>query len=380
MTPPAAPQGHAAVDLPVAARVPLLVLGFLSLAAGVAAGLVRLGWDVPRPAALDPAAHGPLMIVGFFGTVISLERAVALARRWAYLGPLAAGLAGVGAAFGAPGTAAASAATLAGAVLAAGSLVVLARQPALHMACLALGAGCWLVGNVLWLAGQPVALAVPWWTGFLVLTIAGERLELTRFLPPAPRARALFLAIVATVIGGAALALPAPEAGTLVLGTALLALAAWLLKQDIARRTVRQRGLTRFIAVCLLSGYFWLGLAGAIIVAAGGLVPGTASYDAALHAVMLGFVFSMVFGHAPVIFPAVLKVAVPYTPAFYGALAVLHASLVVRLAGDLAASYAWRAAGGMLNALALALFIAGTAIAVARGGRGRGAGTPSAPE
>jgi hypothetical protein len=29
---------------------------------------------------------------------------------------------------------------------------------------------------------------------------------------------------------------------------------------DIARRTVRQSGVTRFIAVCLLSGYVWLGV------------------------------------------------------------------------------------------------------------------------
>jgi hypothetical protein len=72
-----------------------------------------------------------------------------------------------------------------------------------------------------------------------------------------------------------------------------------------------------------------------------------------------------------VIFPAVLKVAVPYSPAFYGALVVLHASLVVRLAGDFTASYAWRAAGGLLNALALALFILGTVVAVIRGARMR---------
>jgi hypothetical protein len=358
-----------ATDLPVPARVPLLALGFLSLAAGVAAGLLRLGWGVPLPAALDPGMHGPLMIAGFFGTVISLERAVALARLWAYGGPLAAGLAGAAAAFGAPALVPASLFALASALLAAGSLVVLARQPAVHMVCLALGAASWLAGNLLWLAGLSLVTVVPWWIGFLVLTIAGERLELSRFLPPAPLARKLFVAIVAAAIAGACAAIGAPRAGTMLLGAALLALAAWLLKQDIARRTARQQGLTRFIAVCLLSGYFWLGLAGAIALAAGGLVPGTAAYDAALHAVMLGFVFSMVFGHAPVIFPAVLKVAVPYSPAFYGALVLLHVSLVVRVTGDFAASHAWRATGGMLNAIALAAFIVGTVAAVIRGDR-----------
>ena len=41
---------------------------------------------------------------------------------------------------------------------------------------MALGALLWLVGNAGWLVGWPVPQVVPWWSGFLVLTIAGERL------------------------------------------------------------------------------------------------------------------------------------------------------------------------------------------------------------
>jgi hypothetical protein len=40
-------------------------------------------------------------------------------------------------------------------------------------------------------------------------------------------------------------------------------------------------------------------------------------YDAMLHAVFLGFVISMVFAHASVIFPAVLGLPFEYRPAFY---------------------------------------------------------------
>ena len=87
----------------------------------------------------------------------------------------------------------------------------------------------------------------------------------------------------------------------------------------------------------------------------------------ALHALMLGFVFSMVFGHAPVIFPAVLRVSVPYHPVFYAPLALLHLSLALRLAGDLAGLAEWRSAGGALNALALLAFILNTIAAVIRG-------------
>ena len=73
-------------------RLPLLLLGFAALIGGVSAGLLRLGWDVPLEGSAIAAWHGPLMISGFFGTVIGLERAVALAQGWAYLGPLAGAL------------------------------------------------------------------------------------------------------------------------------------------------------------------------------------------------------------------------------------------------------------------------------------------------
>lgn len=345
------------VDLPPALRAPLLVLGFASLVLGTAAGLARLAWEVPAGALA--AVHGPLMVCGFFGTVILLERAVALARRWAYLGPLAAGCGGLALILGAPPTAAQLLLALGSAVLLAGSVSVFLRSRTLFTFTLAAGAASWLIGNLLWLAGQTVFAGVPWWAGFLVLTIAGERLELSRFLPPSAPARRVFIAVLAGLTFGMAF-----EAR--LFGAALLALALWLLRQDIARRTVKDRGLTRFIAVCLLSGYAWLLLAGAIMLGAG-LVPGSAAYDAALHALMLGFVFSMVFGHAPVIFPAVLRVAVPYHPLFYAPLALLHLSLAVRLAGDAAGAFEWRSLGGLLNAVALAAFILNTIAAVIRG-------------
>ena len=56
-----------------------------------------------------------------------------------------------------------------------------------------------------WLASGDIALAVPWWLLFLVITIAGERLELTRFLPTPPIAQKLFIAIVGMLLLGAAL-------------------------------------------------------------------------------------------------------------------------------------------------------------------------------
>ncbi len=169
-------------------------------------------------------------------------------------------------------------------------------------------------------------------------------------------------------MAGAALAAWVTPIGYALLGTALIALTLWLLRHDIVRRTVRQQGMTRYIAVSLLAGYFWLMIGGALGLA-GGFALGDPCRDACLHALFLGFVFSMVFGHAPIIVPAVTKARVAYSPFFYVPLAVLHGSLAARLVGDLAGDLAWRAAGAVGNALALALFVATLLAAVARGRR-----------
>ncbi|MCU0804421.1 MAG: hypothetical protein MUF79_04935 [Burkholderiales bacterium] len=348
-------------------RIPLLILAFASLAAGTTAGLARLGWGFAAPA----AAHGPLMITAFFGTVISLERAVAIGARWAYLGPLASGLGGIALATGVGSAYALPLAAVGSLVLFAATLSLFARQKTLFMFTLLLATLAWFVASLLRVDGREVWQVTPWWIGFLVLTIAGERLELSRFLPPSRLAQGLFAAILAWLGVSLVATALAPGRASMSFGAAMVVLALWLLRHDIARRTVRERGLTRFIAVALLAGYFWLALGGAAIVAGGGLVPGGPSYDAALHMILVGFVFSMVFGHAPIIFPAVLRVQVPYSPLFYLPLAVLHASLVVRVVGDYSGDFGMRSAGGMGNALALALFVLVTVSAVVRGLRTR---------
>jgi len=352
-------------DFGVPFRLPLLILGFASLALGVLAGLARLGWGVPLPSAQLALLHGPLMVSGFLGTVIGLERAVALGRRWAYAGPLLTGLGGVAILLGFPVFIGASAMVLGSAVLLTGTTLIMLRQRELFMVTMALGAVSWLAGNLLWLTGTGISGVVALWVNFLVLTIAGERLELSRFLPPSPGAKRIFKAILAMLVVGAFLNVIG--SGIVVYGIGLLGLALWLLRQDIARRTVKEQGLTRFIAVCLLSGYAWLAIGSLVLLAAGSLTG--AAYDAVLHAILIGFVFSMVFGHAPIIFPAVVKVRMPYHWTFYLPLLVLHASLLMRLAGNGLMLPELHSLGGLLNAVALVLFILSTVSSVIRGFR-----------
>jgi len=354
-------------DLAPVARAPLLALGFVALLLGVAGGLVRLGLPVPS-AATGIAWHGALMASAFFGTLIALERAVAIGRRWAYLAPAASGAGGM---FLLAGYARTGFALLVAgsAVFAVASTSIWLRHKALHTGLLALGALGLLVANLALLAGMPAESAVPAWIAFLVLTIGGERLELSRLSPVPRAARAAFGAIGIALLVSALAALAAFGPGLRVCGALLVACAAWLARYDIATRTVRASGLTRYIALCLLAGYAWLALGGVLLATGAGFDNGRALWDAALHSILLGFVFSMVFGHAPVILPAVLRVALPYSAALYAPLALLHASLALRVAGDLGASAALRSTGGAGNALAIAVFIlTAAALALSRGG------------
>ncbi len=351
-------------------RLPFLVAGILCLAAGIWGGLARLQWGLPLPAsdASWASFHGPLMVSGFLGTLIGLERAVAMGRAWAYLGPLLSAAGGLVLASGASERAGQTLLAAASLSLVAVFGAFLRREKALHTAAMGTGAASWLAGNLLWLSGWPIAQVVFWWVGFLVLTIAGERIELARLRRPSRRERPLFLASAALFLSGLALGVAAPAWGERAAGLGLLALALWLLRFDVARRTVRQVGLPRFVAVALLSGYVWL-LAAGVLAAALPPWEHKQAYGAALHAVFLGFAMAMVFGHAPIVFPAVLGVPIPFRRAFYVHLGLLEASVALRAAGDLGGWLPVSQWGGLLGALAVALFFASTAASAALGVR-----------
>lgn len=340
-------------------RLPLAALGMLALLAGLWAGLIRIGWPLPPMQPALPLAHGPLMVSGFLGTLIGLERAVALGRPGAYAVPLMSGLGGLALLVGIPAPAAPLLMTLGSAGLAAIFVSAFTRHPVLFTGVMGGGALAWLAGNGLWLAGVPIYGTVAWFGGFLVLTIVGERLELSRLARPAPMSRAGFMIAVSVYVAGILLTLRDPQTGARLEGLGMLGLALWLLRFDIARYTVRQPGVARFIAVSLLSGYIWLGIAGGLWVLCDGSVAGP-FYDAMLHALFLGFVFAMIFAHAPIILPAVLGRPVPYRVDFYGPPALLNLSLIVRLGGDLGCLDEVRRWGGLLGAAAVLAFVANT--------------------
>jgi hypothetical protein len=80
--------------------------------------------------------------------------------------------------------------------------LMLGLHPSLDVAIMAAGVLSWLFGNVLWLNGQPIYRVVHLWVTFLVLTIVGERLELSRVRRLTQRSeRLLMLAATVYLVG-----------------------------------------------------------------------------------------------------------------------------------------------------------------------------------
>ena len=349
-------------------RAVFLVPAGLALLAGLDAALILLGVGAPVVTKRLPDVHGMLMVFGFVGTLVALERAVALRRRLGFLAPALLGTGGL--------------LLLAPAPLYAGKLVQLAgaiafvavyiplwrRQRDDAVLIQAFGAVLAVCALTLWLGGVEVAVLVPWLAGFVILTIGGERLELARLTMGARAARDL-LTLSAILVVAIAASLLWPLVGYPLLGVALLLLVLWLAIHDVARLTIRSTGLPRFAAGCLLAGYLWLAVA-AITWLIGGAALDGPRYDTILHAVFLGFTISMIMAHAPVILPAVLRHPLPYHRAMLVPAILLHLSLVVRVwLGDaFALQTAWQI-GGVLNITALLLFVLIAAWSAVRAGK-----------
>jgi len=342
-------------------RVALLLISLLFLILGLLAGLARL--NLHWPLAPPPLAviHGPLMICGFLGTLISLERAVALGRWWGYAAPLITAVGTLSLVAGIPTKLAMILIVLGSLALVWIFVVVLLRHPALYTVTMSLGAVAWLVGNALWFGGVSIPQMVHWWIGFLILTIAGERLELSRLAAPFRHAISAFRIGLILFVAGLICASFLPLLGHRLAGLGMVTLVLWLARFDVARFTVHRVGLPRFIAFCLFAGYAWLGVGGSIwIFAVPTDVTGSFSfftYDAMLHAILLGFVFSMIFAHAPIIFPSVAGRPLAFRSVFYVHVLLLHLSLAARIAGDLGGSFPLVRWAGLGNVAALAVFL-----------------------
>ena len=315
--------------------------------AGLYGGLSRLSLDLPAAAAAS-LFHGALVLHGVFGTLIPLERAVALRESWAYVAPLASLAGSVLLLLGLP-AAGVALYGLGAFWFVAVSVRIVALQVAPFTIALLLGALSLAAGDALLVAGWAVSEIVALWLGFLVLTVAAERLELSRLLCRSPATVELFFLPAAAITLGAAMG----GAESALFGAGLAGMALWMLRFDIAIRTIRAHGQVRFFAAAMLSGHLWLFVAGLAVLGGGWLVN---PYDITIHAIGVGFALSMVFGHVLIILPAVAGIRLAYSTWLYLPLSLLQIGVVLRVLGAASGMDEVRTGSAYLTLIALVAF------------------------
>ncbi|MVM42120.1 hypothetical protein GO730_38015 [Spirosoma sp. HMF3257] len=328
----------------------LLPFAMLSLVLAILTGLVRLGWAIPISE--TAGQHGALMVGSFLGTVILLERAVVFKNRWALLAPALNGLSLPAFLLGWPvvGLWLLIVGSL-GMVLMTYLFLIRYKHPYYYL--LFGGSVCLVIGHVLVVKTGFYPLAVPWWIAFLLLTIVAERLELSRFLPIKSWQRLLLWGAIGVFLIG--IAKPFHGTGQGITGVAMIAVAAWLLRFDMAVKSLRKAGQPRYSGTMLLLGYGWLMLSG-LLFALPIVFPFV--YDATLHTFFAGFVFSMIFAHAPIILPGVLgRQGVFYHPILYVGSVGQLLGLLIRTLGDWQGDSVCRMAGGLMQGIAIGIFL-----------------------
>lgn len=339
-------------------HIAFMGMGLIALLAALWAGLVRAGWSLPVLIQTLPGEHGPLMVWGFAGMLICLERTATLDRRVAYAAPLLAGVGALGLVAGLS-TPAKVLIAIANVALILVLILLEEHHHTISTQTMLLGAILWTGGNFFWLADRSIFQFVPWWLSALVIIVIGERMRYGRMLHLPKLADIPFAVSVVAIVLGLFVAIADESTGIRVMGLGMLGVGLWAIREDSARRQVRESGDLRYTSISAVLAYIWLVLGG-ILALAFGLPTSALGYDALLHTILLGFVVTMIFGHVPVIFPGILGRDVPFHTAAYFHLLLLQFSLLLRIGGDLLNSPAGRQWGALLNVLALLLFIVNT--------------------
>jgi len=321
----------------------------LTLITAIWSGWIRIG--ISLPVTVVAAEHGSLMINGFLASLIFLERAVTFKSKWILLLPFinAASLIAVVAGWY-------NLAHLIHIFCAFGFMFMCAwfiyKHKELYYYVFFVGAFCLLTGNIILYQTELYAATIIWWMQFLLFTIVAERLELSRFLPLNSLRRMLLMIILTSVFISAFI--PFHLNGNLVFSLALSATAFWLLKYDMAFKSIKIKGQHRYSGSLLITGYIWLLITSILLVVEKNISFG---YDAVLHSFFIGFVFSMIFSHAPIILPAVAKISIKiYRPVLYVWFIVLQLSLILRIIADITEQTSLRKWAGLINGITILLF------------------------
>lgn len=335
----------------------LLPLIALSLLIGIWTGWIRIGWNLPFTQNI--ADHGALMVGGFIGSLICLERTVNFKYKTALAVPAVNVLSIVF--FIAKFPQIGYYLLLVGSIgLTVIYLILYFEFNETHILLMTAGAFSYLIGNLILIKTSFYPQAAMWWIAFLYFTILGERLELSRYLQIKPIYKALLVILLVIYIIG--ILMPFHGSGGYFTAISLIGSSVWLFKFDMAKKSLQRGGQHFYSGLVLLTGYVWLIICGLFMAygAYSGLL-----YDPVLHAFFLGFVFSMIFAHAPIILPGVLKLQINiFSRWLYAWFVLLQLSLMARILSSLLISPELKTWGGIFNGIAILGFLLNSALLV----------------
>jgi hypothetical protein len=336
-------------------RLPFLFSAMLGLLIGLWAGLNRIGWSIYALPAI--VHHGAMMVGGFLGSLIALEKIIPLKRKILYVIPLMSGMSII---FFLVHQDVVAIAMLV--ISSIGLCLVffyyLATQRHSIYLLMFIGSICWLAGNAVLLSKRFYPAAFPWWAAFVLFVISAERLELMKFLPVTAKQKILFIVLLLLFPSGIILSFHAN--GNILCGVALIGTATWLLRFDLISITIRKNGLPQYVAVALTAGYISLLTSGLLLITFASKAMG---YDAVVHTFFIGFVFSMIFAHGPIILPGVLGItAKPFHRILYLWIIILHASWLLRWITDAYLYFEWRKISGWMTTVAIVGYFISMAI------------------
>lgn len=282
--------------------------------------------------------HGMLMLNGFAGGVIAVERMLSNQNdRWFLIGLilLICGLALylLGYDFGLLLVAANIA------ILFLKETLVLSEKKSLNGVYQLIGLLSWFIGNLKFYQNGFYPAAVPFWIVFILMMIVGTRLSKME--------KEDLMSLVFSLTAFFSFWLGFHGYGQAIYGIGLIALSIRLCYLEIRNGSKHLVGL--------VSAYFWLLLTGISSLVSDHILY---SYDLVLHAFFLGFFFSMIFINAP---DALLKKLglnrLNTYPNFW--VLFLSLGLIARLiVGDLFHVQEARNMGGILNLLTILLYAA----------------------
>lgn len=347
-------------------KKPIFLLPFiiLSLLVGIYTGWLRTGLQFYYVPGL--AEHGAIMVGSFLTTVVIVERIITFRRKLIFLLPLINAFSLIFFLF--------DQYRIGYIILVIGALgltVIMIyftfKFKELHSYLLSIGAICLLVGNLFLVLLGKYPAATIWWIAFFLFTIVAERLELTRYLPVTKVQKTFLTVFLLIFIVG--MFIKFHLYGKYISSLSLVLTAGWLLKFDIATKNIQKDGMFKYIGTLLLTSYVWLIITGGIF-----LIESNSMlvYEAGLHSFFLGFVFSMIFAHAPIILPGIIgKNVKVFRAILYLWFYILQGSLLVRIVGDLAGSYEIRQITSIFNGIAILGFFISIFIIVRKELRGK---------